>query len=211
MLKHEVGLDIDSIFVAPKPLLPDTYQLQKPGNGELKGFTLLRVPTAVLSGVTLPIRWVWVKLTHLRFQKPPKVPYLPELPRFQYEGEAREELEDAICPVYDQLQMHWYWKVMEWIPWVIKKQSAEIADSDDVRWAYKFIWNRGKGRQVYHLVMDRGMKVHRSVRIRMQAHGPGGQKKPYLPKVRCVINGQVRCLTIDEWLAEEPQHFMWVD
>lgn len=158
MLKHEVGLDIDSILVAPKPLLPDTYQLQKPGSGELKGFSLIRVPTAVLSGATLPFRWVWVKLTHLRFQKPPKVPYLPELPRFQYEGEAREELEDAISPVYDQLQMHWYWKVMEWIPcesprifcassdeliWppqgVIKKQSAEIADSDDVRWAYKFM------------------------------------------------------------------------
>lgn len=72
-------------------------------------------------------------------------------------------------------------------------------------------WNRGKGRKVYHLVMRRGMKVHRSVKARMLANDVGGGKAPYLPKIRCVIGGVVRCLTKEEWLAEDPEHFEWVD
>jgi len=72
-------------------------------------------------------------------------------------------------------------------------------------------WNRGKGRKVYQLVMQRGMKVHRSVRTRMLARGMEGENRPYLPKIRCVIDGVPRCLTREEWLAEDPMHFEWAD
>ena len=83
------------------------------------------------------------------------------------------------------------------------------------RWAASLIvvdsWNRGKGRKVYHRVMERGVKVHRSVRTRILARATVGENKPYLPKIRCVINGKPRCLTREEWLAKEPEHFKWVD
>ena len=72
-------------------------------------------------------------------------------------------------------------------------------------------WNRGKGRTVYSMVMHRGMKVHRSVRTRMKAHAVEGDKRPYMPKIRCVIDGKVRSLTREEWLADAPEHFEWVD
>ena len=72
-------------------------------------------------------------------------------------------------------------------------------------------WNRGKGRQVYHLVIQRGMKVHRSVKTRMLAQGANGEKKPYLPKIRLMVNGELRRLTREEWLADKSDHFEWVD
>jgi len=208
MLKHEVGLDTDSIFDAPEALVPSTITLVGPNGGELEGFSLRHIPVAIISGLGAPFRWVWGKLSSLRLHNTPKPPFSLEHERFVYKGEDQEELNDALSPVYDQLNKHTYWKVMEWIPWVVKKQNAEM---EDEMWAYKFIWNRGKGRKVYRQVMRRGVKVHRSVRTRMMADGVGGEKKPYLPKIRCFIGGKVRRLTREEWLAEEPEHFEWVD
>ena len=72
-------------------------------------------------------------------------------------------------------------------------------------------WNRGKGRKVDHRVMRRGMKVHRSVKTRMMANGVEGGKGQYLPKIRCVVDGVARRLTREEWLAEVPEYFEWVD
>jgi hypothetical protein len=210
MLKHEVGLDTDSIFRAPNPISPETHSLDKPGGNEIRGFTLTRVPVAIWSGVSLPFRWLWGKTKKLRLQRPPRVLFSLEQERFVYQGEPVEELQDALSPVYDQLDLHWYWKFMEWVPWIMKKQSAEIADSDDL-WAYKLVWNRGKGRQVYGMVMDRGMKVHRSVRLRMLAQGTDGNGKLYLPKIRCTVDRIPRRLTREEWLEEEPRFFEWVD
>ena len=78
-------------------------------------------------------------------------------------------------------------------------------------------WNRRKGREVYPRVMDRGMKVHRSVRIRMLAQGMEGKKgkgKQYRPKIRCRVHkgdAEARRPTREEWLAENPGFFNWVD
>ena len=70
-------------------------------------------------------------------------------------------------------------------------------------------WNLWKGRKVYKQVMDRGMKVHSSVRTRMLAEG--GKDSPYLPEVRCVMEDGTRQPTRKEWLANEPTFFKWVD
>ena len=69
-------------------------------------------------------------------------------------------------------------------------------------------WNRGKSRIV---VMKHGvkLKVHRSVKTRMLAEGPGGEF--YRPKARFIIDGKARRLMREEWLEEEPEHFEWVD
>ena len=72
-------------------------------------------------------------------------------------------------------------------------------------------WNRGKGREVYKEVMDRGIKVHRSVRIRMMASPMDRSKKQYVPKIRFLVDGKLRRLTGEEWLKETPEHFEWVD
>ena len=116
MLKHEVGLDIDSIFEAPKALRPATLHLAGPDANELQGFSFRNVPVAIISTLGAPFRWIWGKLSHLRLHKAPKVVFSLEQARFISEGEAREELDDALSPVYDQLKKHTYWKIMEWIP-----------------------------------------------------------------------------------------------
>ena len=64
---------------------------------------------------------------------------------------------------------------------------------------------------MYHRVMKRGMKVHRSVKTRIMAHGVEGEDRPYLPKIRCVIGGEARRLTREEWLKDKPDFFEWVD
>ena len=65
-------------------------------------------------------------------------------------------------------------------------------------------WNRGKGRILYKGVVNRGIRVHSSVRTRMKETG-------YLPKIRFTVGDEVRCLTKDEWSASDPKHFKWVD
>ena len=69
-------------------------------------------------------------------------------------------------------------------------------------------WNRGKGR-----IVDQRLKVHRSVKTRIEALGEDEKDEGYLPVIRCVIEGEKepRCLRKAEWLADEPQHFKWVD
>ena len=119
MLEHEVGLDIgsDSVFEAPQPLSPVTLHLAGPDAAELnKGFALRKIPVAIISTLGSPFRWFWGKLSHLRLHSAPKVAFSLDQQKFISEGEAREELDDALSPVYDQLKTHTYWKVMEWIP-----------------------------------------------------------------------------------------------
>jgi hypothetical protein len=38
-----------------------------------------------------------------------------------------------------------------------------------------------------------------------------GQKRPYSPQIRFEVNNEARCLTRDEWLADEPKYFEWVN
>lgn len=156
MLEHEAGMDIGSLSKPPNPLSPENLHLTRPGDGKIKGFSFTRIPIAVASGVALPFRWVWGKLEHLHLKKSPNVVFDFDVTRFKYEGEPQEELKDALSPIYDQLDAHWYWTLMEWMPCesflpvsgdelingaskgIMKKQSAEVADSDDF-WAYKLV------------------------------------------------------------------------
>jgi len=117
MLKHEVGLDVDSILDVPAPLPPATLHLADPDGAELEGFSLRHIPIAIISGLGSPFRWIWGKLSHLRFRNSPQVVIsFEQQDKFISKGEAQEELDDALSPVYDQLDKHTYWKVMEWTP-----------------------------------------------------------------------------------------------
>ena len=123
MVKHEVGLDIDSISKAPSRHPPRTPPLHDHGrSNEVATFTLRRVPIAIFSGLSLPFRWLWGKAKNLFLQSPPQPNFLGTRD-FVYEGEATEELHDALSPIYDQLDQHWYWRVMEWIPCELPSRS----------------------------------------------------------------------------------------
>lgn len=53
--------------------------------------------------------------------------------------EAREELDDACCPFYDQLQARASWHILEWIPHRVKKAKAiiqKIEDGNSYKWLY---------------------------------------------------------------------------
>jgi hypothetical protein len=131
--------------------------------------------------------------------------------RFISEGEAKEELHDSLSPIYDEMESHLWWRIMEWIPFLDKKQFAEVDNKDDP-WAYKWVWNRGAGRTVYRPVMKRGMKVHRSVKTRIEALDHFGNTGHYIPKIKPHLRHEKpRQFTFEEWNTENPIQFEWVD
>ena len=104
MLKHEIGLDIDSVLKAPTPLsspppspCPSSLPSEKAPSES---------PTSLTSRYR-PLSW---------FKGKPSRDNATTDPRPPYKGEYQEEVDDAVSPIYDQLNMHWYWKAMEYIP-----------------------------------------------------------------------------------------------
>ena len=117
MLKNEVGLDIDSILEVPQHLPPEIPRLTRADTAELEGFSVRQIPVVIVSALGSPFVWIWDKLSHIRSQNPQKPPpALKGLKPQKSEGEAKEELNDALSPIYDQLEKYTHWKVMEWIP-----------------------------------------------------------------------------------------------
>jgi len=209
MLQHEVGMDIDNLYFPPPRLSPKGKELKL--DTEKRQHGIVNFVKIMWSTATLPATWLATHLRNLVVHSGPTPVFVSPESRFESKGEAVEELEDALCPVYDQLNMHFYWKVMEWLPMITKKTMAEIDGSDNF-WAYQLTWNRGEGRKVYWPVMRRGLKVHRSVKTRMEALGTeGSSADTYLPRIRPFVKGKPKRFTVDEWLAENPQHFEWVE
>jgi len=214
MLKHEVGLDVgpdfDSLLDVPARLKPTPATRIQLRGKPLGSKSFLKSTWSLISA---PFIWFWSLFSKLhsklRVPSHPNIPPPPEESRFIFEGEAEEELHDALSPVYDQMPLHLYWRIMEWLPTIIKRQSAEIDGSDDI-WAYKCVWNRGAGRKVFTQVMRRGMKVHRSVKTRMEASKQGNLEN-YRPRIRPVIGNAARRLTIEEWVSDNPEFFEWVE
>ena len=117
MLKHVVGLDLESIPKAPSPLSGETHHLTSPDpTSQLTG-------TSITSTLSSPFRWVRDSLS----RKPSQTD--EQAKPFVFEGEAQEELEDALSPIYDQLKAHTYWKVMEYIPCELTPLSASATIS----------------------------------------------------------------------------------
>ncbi|KAL0577270.1 hypothetical protein V5O48_004727 [Marasmius crinis-equi] len=87
--------------------------------------------------------------------------------------EEELELADALSPVYDQLSLAWFWWVLELLPIRMRHQR------DDDSWADYFGWNLGRGRSIPKQTKQ-GVKVHRSVKMRMEATYENGGR--YVPK-----------------------------
>ncbi|KAI0078127.1 hypothetical protein K474DRAFT_1771218 [Panus rudis PR-1116 ss-1] len=142
--------------------------------------------------------------------------------------EAEEERKDVQSEINDQLDLVWAWHVLEWLPMRVKKQKAIVGGN--VTGGYKWMWNKGQGRKIFKDEMEEGLKVHRSVKTRLEA-GDALYNGLYIPKVRPNLpktkeekakskddkpkakKAKVEpvMLTYDEWNVENPVHWDWVD
>lgn len=104
-------------------------------------------------------------------------------------SEEEHELLDALSPVYDQLDLKWHWWILEFIPFKQRWQA------NDGSWKTSSRCNLGNGRSIPR--QRTGIvKVHRSVKIRMEAEFENGKK--YVPKASFET-------------AEKLGHLVWMD
>ncbi|KAH0837783.1 hypothetical protein J3R83DRAFT_5963 [Lanmaoa asiatica] len=93
-------------------------------------------------------------------------------------NEEQEDLADALCLTYDQLRLSPPWWILEVIP-----QRLHYQRDDDDSWDHDIVINMGAGR---HIPMQQkegvNIKMHRTVKIRMEADGLVGGK--YWPKAK---------------------------
>ncbi|EPQ57274.1 hypothetical protein GLOTRDRAFT_73944 [Gloeophyllum trabeum ATCC 11539] len=125
-------------------------------------------------------------------------------------GEAEEELRDAVQPVYDQMELHWLWRLIDRIPFRAKKYN----ESDEKKDTYQWVLNFGFSRKIHKPIMDRGkIKVHRSVKTRLEAQESYGNanRVPYIPRVRPNFggSGEPRQLSLADWNVESASWFEW--
>ena len=90
-----------------------------------------------------------------------------------HKAEEEHELQDALAPMYDQLSISWPWWALELPP--IKQHYHK----SDGTWGAYYASNLGHGRFIPWQT-KKVIKVHRSVKMRMQAQYANGEK--YIPK-----------------------------
>jgi hypothetical protein len=89
-----------------------------------------------------------------------------------HKTEEEHELQDALSPTYDQLSLSWFWYILELLP---IKQHYQKSDNT---WG-TYTWpNLGNGRFIPGQT-KKIIKVHRSVKMRMDAGYADGTK--YIP------------------------------
>ncbi|KAK0243595.1 hypothetical protein EDD85DRAFT_804498 [Armillaria nabsnona] len=93
--------------------------------------------------------------------------------------EEEEELRDALSPIYDQLKCSRSWWILEVIPMVFRHQKG------DDKWVSRFRPNLADPRIIPK--HSSGVKVHRSVRMRMDAFHEHNPEKKYEPKARLTV------------------------
>ncbi|KAH7913511.1 hypothetical protein BJ138DRAFT_1002147 [Hygrophoropsis aurantiaca] len=115
-------------------------------------------------------------------ERPPNDPLCDPKENAAFVSEEEEDLNDALRPVYDQLSLSKGWWILETTPQ--KQYSQEGKRGSWIgNWRFYRI-NLGKGRHVPRQ-NARGIKVHRTVKIRMEADGfiPG----KYWPKAKLKV------------------------
>jgi hypothetical protein len=100
-------------------------------------------------------------------------------------SEEELELEDALAPIYDQLSLKKVWWILELLPLRHRYQKG------DDSWVSNYGSNFGRGRVIPKQKV-RGVKVHRSVKMRLEAEAENGIK--YVPKANLLL-----------------EHAIWVD
>ncbi|KAG1879632.1 hypothetical protein C8R48DRAFT_626087 [Suillus tomentosus] len=96
-------------------------------------------------------------------------------------SEELEDLADATCPIYDQLRLARYWWILEAVPQMLHYQDDKSNNLVD-----EYTINMGRGRHIQR--QNHGIKMHRSVKIRMEADNLTGGK--YWPKAKLKVEPQ---------------------
>ncbi|OBZ79069.1 hypothetical protein A0H81_01440, partial [Grifola frondosa] len=111
-------------------------------------------------------------------------------------NEDEEDKIDALCPIFDQLKLAYYWWILEVIP------IRHRVQCDDNEWKREWTMNLGAPREIPH--HHKPIRVHKSVKMRMEAQNlPGG---PYKPKAEFRHKAGSKHKTE----FKEP-HVIWVD
>lgn len=111
-------------------------------------------------------------------QKPDGAAEEPHAEPVPPKTEEELELQDALSPIYDQLDLAWFWWILEVLPMKQRYQKK------DTSWSTIFGWNLGRGRIIGH--QTRGVRVHRSVKMRLEAQHENGEK--YKPKANLQLD-----------------------
>lgn len=117
------------------------------------------------------------------------------LPPQLTQTEEEADLKDALSPIYDQLSLAPHWWVLELIPIRQRYQDTKKTDEDEDasgeswEWHSKIRCNLGQGRHIPKQ-RSKGVKIHRTVKTRMEAAYGNGQK--YKP---AVTNLALDCVT----------------
>jgi hypothetical protein len=129
MLMNEVGLDMDMrkdgedikpTTKAPLPLSSENLRLFIPDGGELEGFALRHIPAAAISALgsalSYPFCRIWDGVQALRRHNHQLDSYPCAKKSWYFKGEEKEELNDVLSPIYDQLKRYVHWQVLEKVP-----------------------------------------------------------------------------------------------
>ena len=88
-------------------------------------------------------------------------------------SEEDEEIRDALCPMFDTLQLSKSWWILEVLP----LRQHVLRPEPETGSVPKIIMNLGRAREIPR--GDGNLLVHRSVKMRMEAEGlTGGVYKP---------------------------------
>ena len=122
-----------------------------------------------------------------------------------FRSEEDEELYDALSPEYDQLSLAWFWWIIECIPFRFREQKG-LRDDFFVR------ANWGRGRKIYGDAKREGLKVHRSVKTRLEVLDDKG-KSVYKPRAWFKMKAKANTTTDGPglWDVEDPDQWEWVD
>ncbi|KAF4596096.1 hypothetical protein EYR38_007470 [Pleurotus pulmonarius] len=102
-----------------------------------------------------------------------------------YKSEEDHDMDDLLSPVYDQLSLAPFWWVLEVWP---MKQRYQKSDNS---WSSSLGFNLGAGRFIPKQKRD-GVKIHRSVRMRMEAlHSDGTKYVPRASFEKAIAHGKV--------------------
>ncbi|KZT27513.1 hypothetical protein NEOLEDRAFT_1130481 [Neolentinus lepideus HHB14362 ss-1] len=96
-------------------------------------------------------------------------------------NEEEEDLADSLCPLYDELVIAKWWWILELLPFKHRRQKH------DGSWFSSWAINLGHARQIPGKHLRAGVKVHRTVKARMEASHllKGGKYTP-----RAIFDGE---------------------
>lgn len=120
-----------------------------------------------------------------------------------FKSEEDEEFNDAIQPVYDQLALAWFWWILEILPFRFREQKGK---SDD----FFVVANLGRGRKIYGDAKKNGIKVHRSVKTRLETTNIRGESA-YTPRAWFNVRNALGKKTKGpiDWNVDKPDPKLW--